>query len=121
MAKILLVDDDVEFGVAFSKILKSEGHEVSVALNTAEGLDALKKEEFDIVFADLSMPGENGLAFLKKSKKEFPAIPVVMITAFGDWDIYAKAIETGVSKFVNKPVKKEEITQAIKEVLEPQK
>ena len=117
MAKILLVDDDVEFGVAFSKILKSEGHNTSVALNTAEGLNALKKEEFDIIFADLPMPGENGLVFLKKSKKEFPGIPVVMITAFGDWDVYAKAIETGVSKFVNKPVKKEEIIQVIREIL----
>ncbi len=121
MAKILLVDDDVEFGVAFSKILKSEGHDASVALNSPEGLAALKKEKFDIVFADLSMPGESGLVFLEKSKKEFPRIPVVMVTAFGDWDIYAKAIETGVNKFVNKPVKKEEIIQIIKEILAPQK
>lgn len=119
MAKILLVDDDVEFGIAFSKILKSEGHEPAVALNTAEGLKALGKEKFDIVFADLSMPGENGLVFLERSKKEFPGIPVVMITAFGDWDVYAKAIEDGAIKFVNKPVKKEEIVQIIKDVLAP--
>lgn len=118
MAKILVVDDDVEFGKVLSKILKSEGHAPSVALNTAEGLAALGKEKFDIIFADLSMPGENGLTFVDKAKKEFPDIPVVMITAFGDWDIYAKAIEGGVSKFVNKPVKKEEIIQVIKDVLE---
>lgn len=117
MAKILLVDDDVEFGVVFSKILKSEGHEPSVALNTSEGLEILRKDRFDIIFADLSMPGENGLVLLEKAKKEFPGIPVVMITAFGDWDIYAKAIENGVSKFVNKPVKKEELVQIIKDVL----
>lgn len=117
MSKILLVDDDVEFGIAFSKILKSGGHKATVALNTAEGLETLRKEKFDIIFADLSMPGENGLAFLEKSKKEFPDIPVVMITAFGDWDVYAKAIEVGAVKFVNKPVKKEEIAQIIKDVL----
>lgn len=117
MAKILLVDDDVEFGVAFSKILKGEGHEPSVALNTAQGLELLRKEKFHIVFADLSMPGDNGLVLLEKAKKEFPDIPVVMITAFGDWDTYAKAIEDGVAKFVNKPVKKEEIVQVIKDVL----
>ena len=117
MASILLVDDDVEFGVALSKILKGEGHKTSVALNTAEGLNTLKKEKFDIIFVDLSMPGDNGLVFLEKSKKEFPGVPVVMITAFGDWDIYAKAIESGASKFVNKPVKKEEIIQIIREVL----
>ena len=42
-----------------------------------------------------------------------------MITAFGDWDTYAKAIEDGVSKFINKPVKREDIVQLIKEVLGP--
>ena len=114
-----MVDDDVEFGKALSKILKSEGHAPSVALNTLEGLEALRKDKFDIVFADLSMPGENGLVLLEKSKKEFPDIPVVMITAFGDWDTYAKAIEDGVSKFINKPVKREDIVQLIKEVLGP--
>lgn len=119
MAKILLVDDDVEFGIAFSKILKSGGHEPTVALNTADGLETLRKKKFDIIFADLSIPGENGLALLEKSKKEFPDIPVVMITAFGDWDVYAKAIESGAVKFVNKPVKKEEIVQIIKDVLGP--
>jgi len=119
MAKILLVDDDVEFGIAFSKILKSEKHEPAVALNTAEGLKALGKEKFDIIFADLSLPGENGLVLLERSKREFPDIPVVMITAFGDWDVYAKAIEAGAIKFVNKPVKKEEIVQIIKDVLGP--
>jgi len=117
MAKILVVDDDVEFGKVFSKMLKSEGHEPSVALNVAEGLEILRKEKFDIVFADLSMPGESGLVLLERSKKEFPDIPVVMITAFGDWDTYAKAVENGVSKFINKPVKKEEIIQTIKDVL----
>ncbi|HOX10104.1 MAG TPA: response regulator [Candidatus Omnitrophota bacterium] len=117
MARILIVDDDVEFGIALSKTLKGEGHETATALNTAEGLECLRKEKYDIVFADLSMPGDNGLVLLEKSKKEFPGLPVVMITAFGDWDTYAKALEKSVSKFVNKPVKKEEIMQILKDVL----
>ena len=117
MSKILLIDDDVEFGIAFSKILKSENHEPVIALNAADGLETLRKEKFDVIFADLSMPVENGLALIEKSKKEFPDIPVVMITAFGDWDVYAKAIEKGAVKFVNKPIKKEEIVQIIKDVL----
>ncbi len=117
MAKILLVDDDVEFGVALSKILKGEGHEVAVALNTPEGLKCLSNDKFELVLADLSMPGESGLALLEKIKKDYPKLPVVMVTAFGDWDTYARAIEKGVSKFINKPVKKEEILQIIKDTL----
>lgn len=117
MAKILLVDDDVEFGKALSKLLNGEGHNASVALNTPEGLRLLKKEDFDLVFADLSLPGENGIALLESVKKEHPGLPVVIITAFGDWDTYARALEKGASKFINKPVKKEEVLQVIKDVL----
>jgi DNA-binding NtrC family response regulator len=117
VAKILIVDDDVEFGIALSKALKGEGHETSTALSTPDGMEMLRKDKYDVVFADLSMPGENGLVLLEKSKKEFPDLPVVMITAFGDWDTYAKAVERGVSKFINKPVKKEEIVQIIKDIL----
>ena len=117
MAKILLVDDDVEFGKALSKLLNGEGHNASVVLNTSEGLKLLKKEDFDLVFADLSLPGENGIALLESVKKEHPGLPVVIITAFGDWDTYARALEKGASKFINKPVKKEEILQVIKDTL----
>jgi DNA-binding NtrC family response regulator len=117
MAKILVVDDDVEFGKAFSKLLNGEGHKASVALSTSEGLKSLKKESFDLVFADLSMPGENGITLLQSVKRDFPGLPVVIITAFGDWDTYATAIEKGASKFINKPVRKEEVLQVIREIL----
>ncbi|MDP2943560.1 MAG: response regulator [Candidatus Omnitrophota bacterium] len=117
MAKILVVDDDVEFGKAFSKLLSGEGHETSVALDTSEGLSLLKKESFDLVFADLSLPGENGIALLQNVKRDLPGLPVVIITAFGDWDTYAAAIEKGAGKFINKPVKKEEVLQVIRDIL----
>lgn len=117
MAKILVVDDDLEFGKAFSRLLSGEGHETSVALDTSEGLSLLKKESFDLVFADLSLPGENGIALLQNVKRDLPGLPVVIITAFGDWDTYAAAIEKGASKFINKPVKKEEVLQVIRDIL----
>lgn len=117
MARILLVDDDVEFGKAFSKLLTGEGHKASAALNASEGLKLLKEKDFDLVFADLSLPGENGIALLESIKKDFPGLPVVIITAFGDWDTYARAIEKGAGKFINKPVKKEEVLEVIKDIL----
>ncbi len=117
MSKILVVDDDVEFGKAFSRLLSGEGYEVVVALNIAEGLKFLKNGDLDLVFADLSLSGENGITLLQDIKKDFPGLPVVIITAFGDWDTYATAIERGASKFINKPVKKEEVLQVIKDIL----
>ena len=117
MAKILIVDDDVEFGTAFSKILKGEGYTTSVALSTQEGLKLLKKGKYDLVFADLSMPGQNGMVLLEEIKKNYPKLPVVIITAFGEWDAYAEAAEKGALSFINKPVKKEEILQVIEDIL----
>jgi len=117
MAKILVVDDDVEFGTALSKILKGEGYEVSIALSAPEGLELLEKDKYDLVFADLSMPGTNGLELLKDIKDNDPKLPVVIITAFGEWDAYAEAAEKGAHLFIDKPVKKEEILKVVKNIL----
>lgn len=117
MAKILIVDDDVKFGTALSKILTGEGYGTSVALSASEGLGLLKKAKYDLVFADLSMPGANGIALLEDIKKDYPKLPVVIITAFGEWDAYAEAAEKGAHSFINKPVKKEEILVVVKDVL----
>ncbi len=121
MARILIVDDDVEFGTALSKILKGEKYETQVALSAQEGLGLLKAGKYDLVFADLSMPGTNGIALLKDIKKDNPKLPVVIITAFGEWDAYAEAAEKGAHSFINKPVKKEEILQAVEDALRPHK
>lgn len=117
MARILIVDDDAGFTTALSKILKGEGHSTSEAGNAPEAVELLKKEKFDMVFADLSMPGASGIALLEDIKKDSPSLPVVIITAFGDWDVYAEAVAKGAHSFVNKPVKKEEILQIIKSAL----
>lgn len=117
MARILVVDDDVEFGTALSKILKGEGYEVSIALSAPEGLELLRKDKYDLVFADLSMPGTNGLELLKDIKDNDPKLPVVIITAFGEWDAYAEAAEKGAHLFIDKPVKKEEILKVVKNIL----
>ncbi len=119
MAKILIVDDDVEFGTALSKILTGEGYSTSVALSASEGLGLLNKSKYDLVFADLSMPGANGIALLEDIKKDYPSLPVAIITAFGEWDTYAEAAEKGACGFINKPVKKEEILETVKDILGP--
>lgn len=119
MARILIVDDDVEFATALSKILKAEGYAASVALSASEGLNLLKKEKYELVFADLSMPGINGIELLEDIKKDNPKLPVAIITAFGEWDAYAEAAEKGAHSFINKPVKKEEILEVVRGVLGP--
>ncbi|MFH0772622.1 MAG: response regulator [Candidatus Omnitrophota bacterium] len=116
MARILLVDDDKEFGAIFRRVVESEGHSVSVSLSVLGGLGILRNEKFDLVFADLSLPGENGMVLLEKSKKDYPGLPVVIITAFGDWGSYAEAVEKGADSFLNKPAKKEEILKVINEI-----
>lgn len=117
MTKILIVDDDMEFGTALSKILRGEGYDALVALSAQEGLKVLKKGKYDLVFVDLSMPGQNGMVLLEEIKKYNPKLPVVIITAFGEWDAYAEAAEKGAHSFINKPVKKEEILQVIEDIL----
>lgn len=117
MARILIVDDDVEFTTALSKILKGAGYEVETAISGTDGLELLKKSKFNMVFADLSMPGMDGLAFLENAKKEDLTLPIVIITAFGEWDAYAEATAKGATLFISKPVKKEEILEVVKDII----
>lgn len=121
VANILIVDDDVEFGTALSKILKGEEYDTCIAPSANEGLKVLKARKFDLVFLDLSMPGISGIDFLENIRKDNPTLPVIIITAFGEWDAYAEAAEKGAYSFVNKPVKKEEILQLVRDALRQDK
>jgi two-component system, NtrC family, nitrogen regulation response regulator GlnG len=105
---ILLVDDDVELLKALTKVLEKEGYEVTPRANANEALQHIEstKKHFDLVISDISMPGMRGTTFLSVLRTAFPKLPVIIITAFGDWDQYAAALREGAFEFMNKPLDK---------------
>jgi DNA-binding NtrC family response regulator len=118
---ILIVDDDVELLTALTKILSKTGYIVAGATDSAAAMSYVTagKQRFDLIVTDLSMPGINGLAFLSAVKASSPQVPVIVITAFGEWDTYAEAIRLGAFAYLNKPIDRHQLLNTIRRALQP--
>ena len=111
MIKIMVVDDetDVEllFRQKFRKEVKSGEFVFHFAFNGQDALHYLRTlDPFDLVLvlSDINMPGMTGLELLEIIHTEFPLLHVMMVTAYGDAGNYDKAMRTGASDLVVKPV-----------------
>jgi DNA-binding NtrC family response regulator len=119
IASILLVDDDVEVLKALTKVLEKEGYEVGAYPDARLAIQFINetKKRFDLVITDVSMPGMKGTAFLAAVKTAFPSVPVILITAFGDWGEYMLALREGAYEYLSKPLDKAELLDAVSRAL----
>jgi len=124
MIKILIVDDerDVEllFRQKFRKEIRSGLLELAFAFSGDEALKLLASErppEVVYVFSDINMPGMTGLELLEKVKRQFPAISVSMISAYGDSENYKKAMESGAKEFFTKPIDFDSLRKEIGKII----
>jgi DNA-binding NtrC family response regulator len=116
--KILLVDDEPDMLKLLSMIIQEKtSHEVTTTNNPIEALEIAKKGGFDLVIADLKMPGLDGIELLDAIKKVDEDIPVIIITAYGTVEAAAEALEKGGFDFITKPFRKEHILFTIDKAL----
>ena len=108
---ILVVDDepDVEalFRQQFRRDLKSERFRIEFASSASEALvraREIREPSLILILSDINMPGMSGLEMLPQVRAERPDVPVIMITAYGDADTKRKAIESGASGLLTKPI-----------------
>ncbi len=118
--KILTVDDDADFRWVISNVLTDAGYKVSTAGNGKHALASLKKDIPNLILLDYRMPGIHGLALVEEIKKEYPSLPVIIITAYAEIDIAVKAIKMGVYDYVTKPLNNQELLFTIERALEKQ-
>lgn len=103
---VLLVDDEEDILVSLEALFRRDIPECRV-LTAASGraaLDTLARERVHLIITDYRMPGMNGLDFLARARKAAPGVPSIMITAFPDPELAARAVnEFGVGLFIAKP------------------
>jgi DNA-binding NtrC family response regulator len=116
--KILVVDDEVNMLALFRKVLSKEGYQVEAAPSGEEAVKLMEKEWFDLIISDLRMPGLDGLQLLKKVKEVNPAIPFIVLTAYGTIDSAVAAMRDGAYDYLTKPVNNEEIRLTVRKALE---
>jgi len=113
------VDDDPEVLKALTKVLEKEGYEVAAYTDARLAIRFINetKKRFDLVITDVSMPGMKGTTFLAAVKAAFPFVPVIIITAFGDWGEYMEALREGAYEYLSKPLDKAELLAAVRRAL----
>lgn len=104
MAHILVIDDEKAIRNTLKEILEYEKHHVSLAPNGIDGLEILKKETFDALLLDIKMEGLDGMEVLEQVAKDYPDLPVIMISGHGNVETAVKAIKIGAFDFIEKPL-----------------
>src|SRR5579859_8169618 len=101
---LLLVEDKAELRQMLKLALSKAGYLVTEAADGTEGVRLIHSQPFNIVLTDLKLPGCSGLDILKKVRETDPAIPVVVMTAYGSIEEAVKAMKEGAYDFIQKPV-----------------
>jgi two-component system nitrogen regulation response regulator NtrX len=117
-ARVLVVDDEAAIRDTMRMILEYEGHEVLVAGSGQEALAIAERENPDLVFLDIKMPGADGLEILSRLRAANDALPVVIISAHGTAATGHEAGRLGAFRFIEKPLSKDYVLDAVREGLE---
>lgn len=112
-AAILVVDDDETIRALFKETLEELGHSVRAVGTGQEGLEEVKKHDFDLVFLDLKMPGVDGAELFRQIKTIKPELPVTIITGYPDSDMMARTLAEGPFGVMNKPFGESDIVKAV--------
>ena len=112
-AKILVVDDEAVMRNLLLKILEQEGYQISLASTFDEAISHLEKSQYELVLADVKMPGRNGFDLLSVIKKQWPRTAVIMMTGYGDAYTVKEALMMGADEYITKPFKSHEISLII--------
>jgi two-component system NtrC family response regulator len=118
MNRILLVDDDDNLRWVLQTQLEQMGYAVATAADGAGALAAIDREPPSLVLTDLKMPGMSGMDLLERIRREYPEIPVLIITAFGTIQSAVQAIRSGAYDYLTKPIDYDELGIAVGRVLE---
>jgi two-component system, cell cycle response regulator CpdR len=119
MARILLADDDAAARNLVQRALAGDGHVVTCTQDGAEALEQLQSapERFDMLIADVQMPGIDGIALAERSLALLPKLRVILMSGFADELDRAEHLKAKVARVVAKPITLEGIRAAVKAAL----
>ena len=116
--KLLLIDDDEWVRDSLCLFFESEGCQILTLETAEEGLNALNKQDFDIIIIDYRLPGLDGLEFLRRVQKRHPAAMKILISAYGSKKLITEARKLGVHDYIPKPFTSEAIEASLNRLIE---
>ncbi len=121
MARVLVIDDDDQILTSLREVLEREGYEVLDAPDGKVGLQLFREEGADLVITDIIMPEKQGLETIKGLREDNPDVKIVAISGGGAIEprVYLHyAEEAGAMRTLPKPFEREELLEAVRELLE---
>jgi CheY-like chemotaxis protein len=116
VARVLVVEDDPDLAALEADVLAERGHEVEVASNGREALDAVARAKPDLIVLDMKMPVMGGREFAEEYRRREPqTAPIVVVTAADD--AQKRAAEVGASAWIGKPFDPEALVDKVAELL----
>ena len=119
--KILVVDDEPGIRELLSIMLSSEGYDVSTARDYNTALTKFQQNDFDIIIADIMMPGKSGIDLMKAIREKDPDIPIIIITAYASINSAIEALRLDAFDYITKPFSVDQIKFIIKRALDVRK
>ncbi|HQS44044.1 MAG: nitrogen regulation protein NR(I), partial [Methylotenera sp. 24-45-7] len=118
MKPIWIIDDDKSIRWVFEKALARTDLEFKTFSSIAEALNALEREQPQVVVSDIRMPNGSGLDFLSEIKRKYPDIPVIIMTAYSDLESAVAAFQGGAFEYLAKPFDVDQAIDIIKRAVE---
>jgi CheY-like chemotaxis protein len=118
-ARILVAEDEEAVRALVHRALVEDGHQVVVAADGAEALDALKRNDgrFDLVVTDIRMPVMDGIALALAAARDFPSLPIMLMTGYADQRDRASGLDALIQDVIAKPFTIAEIRFAVAALL----
>jgi len=118
MHTILVVDDEPNYLIVLSELLRDEGYEVFTADSGISGLKIARETDLDMVISDMKMPGMDGIELLAKLKESNQHLPVILITAYAEVEKAVEAMHLGAFTYLAKPFSNEQLLASVGKAVE---
>jgi len=116
--RILVVDDDAIVIKSCRRILEAEGFEVTTVPSADEALEKIKNYDFDLLLMDVKMPKHDGIFLMREIKKNWPDIPIIVMSGYPTPETIADVLKLGAIQFIPKPFRPDEFMKSIRLVLQ---
>ena len=115
--KILLVEDDPNFGAVLKDYLLINDFDVTLAKNGMEGFEKFKKDNFDLCILDVMMPYKDGYTLAREIREKNKEVPIIFLTAKSMKEDVLKGYKVGADDYLNKPFDSEVLLMKIKAII----
>lgn len=119
MARILLTEDDEAVRSFVKRALELDGHSVEAAEDGGEAVEILNRDKggYDLLLTDIKMPVMDGIALALHTARDFPDMPILMMTGFADQRERANGLDTLVHDVITKPFSLADIRKVVRQAI----